>query len=187
MLCTIQNYVLATDVEPDSIKAITLNEVIVENNSSRKYKTDQLSSSLRIQQQLLETPQNIQLISAEVLKDQFSLNVNESITRNVSGAFREELHNGISADIYMRGGYISAQRNGVDLRPLLKGPIGDDVAIIENIEFIKGPAGFMNSLGDPAGSYNIITKKPTGINKKTFSVIQGSFGLIRAEADLGEN
>lgn len=185
MLCTIQNYVLATDVEPDSIKAITLNEVIVENNSSRKYKTDQLSSSLRIQQQLLETPQNIQLISAEVLKDQFSLNVNESITRNVSGAFREELHNGISADIYMRGGYISAQRNGVDLRPLLKGPIGDDVAIIENIEFIKGPAGFMNSLGDPAGSYNIITKKPTGINKKTFSVIQGSFGLIRAEADLG--
>lgn len=185
MLCTIQNYVLATDVEPDSIKAITLNEVIVENNSSRKYETDQLSSSLRIQQQLLETPQNIQLISAEILKDQFSLNVNESITRNVSGAFREELHNGISADIYMRGGYISAQRNGVDLRPLLKGPIGDDVAIIENIEFIKGPAGFMNSLGDPAGSYNIITKKPTGINKKTFSVIQGSFGLIRAEADLG--
>lgn len=65
MLCTIQNYVLATDVEPDSIKAITLNEVIVENNSSRKYRTDQLSSSLRIQQQLPDTRQNIQLLSAE--------------------------------------------------------------------------------------------------------------------------
>ncbi len=185
MLCTVQNYASATEIEADSVKIITLNEVIIESNNDKKYRTDKLSSSLRIQQQLLETPQNIQLISAEVLKDQFSLNVNESITRNVSGAFREELHNGISADIYMRGGYISAQRNGVDLRPLLKGPIGDDVAIIENIEFIKGPAGFMNSLGDPAGSYNIITKKPTGINKKTFSVIQGSFGLIRAEADLG--
>lgn len=171
--------------DTDSVKSVTLGEIVIESKTDKKYKTDKLSNSLRIQGQLLETPQNIQLISASVLKDQFSLNVNESITRNVSGAFREELHNGISPDIYMRGGYISAQRNGVDLRPLLKGPIGDDVAIIENIEFIKGPSGFMNSLGDPAGSYNIITKKPTGINKKSFSVIQGSFGLIRAEADLG--
>lgn len=167
----------------DSTRNITLSEVIIESNT--KYKTNKLSSSIRIQQQLLETPQNIQLISASALKDQFSLNINESITRNISGAFREELHNGISADIYMRGGYISAQRNGVDLRPLLKGPIGDDIAIIESIEFIKGPSGFMNSLGDPAGSYNIITKKPNGIEKKTFSIIQGSFGLIRGEADLG--
>ena len=120
MLCTIQNYISATEIEADSVKTITLNEVIIESNNDKKYRTDKLSGSLRIQQQLLETPQNIQLISAEILKDQFSLNVNESITRNVSGAFREELHNGISADIYMRGGYISAQRNGVDLRPLLK-------------------------------------------------------------------
>ncbi|WP_448137740.1 hypothetical protein [Sphingobacterium siyangense] len=36
--------------------------------------------------------------------------------------FGRHCTNGISPDIYSRGGYISAQRNGVDMRPLGKGP-----------------------------------------------------------------
>ena len=180
------SYVCAQEapLESDSVKSVTLLEVTVKAQPYKKYNLDNISSSLRIQGEMLKTPQNIQIINASVLKDQLSLNLTESVTRNVSGTFREELHNGVSPDIYTRGGYISAQRNGVDLRPLLKGPIGDDVAVIESVEFIKGPSGFMNSIGDPAGSYNIITKKPTGMNRKTFRMIQGSFGLIRAEADL---
>ncbi|WP_165023225.1 TonB-dependent siderophore receptor [Dysgonomonas sp. ZJ279] len=172
------------EYEFDSLKSVTLGDIVIESKIYKKYNLGNISNSLRIQGQMLEIPQNIQIINSSVLRDQLSLNVTESVTRNVSGAFREELHNGVSPDIYLRGGYISAQRNGVDLRPLLKGPIGDDVAIIENIEFVKGPSGFLNSLGDPAGSYNIITKKPTGTNRKSFQVMQGSFGLLRAEADL---
>ncbi|UYW02604.1 TonB-dependent siderophore receptor [Flavobacterium agricola] len=85
---------------------------------------------------------------------------------------------------FFAGGYINAQRNGVDLRPIIKGPLGDDTAIIESIEFVKGPAGFMNAMSDPAGSYNIVTKKPMGINKNTAQFSYGSFGTFRAEADL---
>jgi hypothetical protein len=36
--------------------------------------------------------------------------------------FGRHCTNGISPDIYSSGGYISAQRNGVDMRPLGKGP-----------------------------------------------------------------
>lgn len=184
MLSLFYTYAQVVPKKQDSTKLLTLNQIIVEGKFNKKYNDDQVSNSLRIRGEMLKIPQNIQVINTAVLKDQFSLNITESITRNVSGAFREELHNGISSDIYMRGGYISPQRNGVDLRPLLKGPLGDDVAIIEHIEFIKGPSGFMNSLGDPSGSYNVITKKPTGTNRIYFRVIQGSFGLIRGEADL---
>lgn len=168
----------------DSVNTVIIDQVIVSNMVPRKYYTNEISESLRITKDILRATQNIQIIDQSLLKDQRSLNINESVTRNVSGTFREELHNGISSDIYARGGYINAQRNGVDLRPLLKGPLGDDISVIQSIEFMKGPAVFMNALGDPAGSYNVITKKPTGATQSIFTMHQGSFGLLRGEVDV---
>jgi len=173
-----------TPVQKDSLAGTQLNEVVIQNKYYKKYNTKNISSALRLQTELLDIPQNIQLISAEVLRDQAIFNVTEGVTRNVSGTVREELHNAISPDIFSRGGYINAQRNGVDLRPIIKGPLGDDTAIIESIEFVKGPSAFMNAMSDPAGSYNIVTKKPLGINKRTAKLSYGSFGTFRAEADL---
>nr|WP_295876798.1 TonB-dependent siderophore receptor [uncultured Chitinophaga sp.] len=170
---------------PDSLKVRMLDELTVTSKYYKKYNLSKISSDLRLQSPLIEIPQNIQIISAEVLKDQVVYNLIESVTRNVSGTMREELHNAVSPDIYSRGGYINAQRNGVDLRPLIKGPLGDDAAIIETIEFVKGPSGFMTALSDPAGSYNIVTKKPTGIKKNTFRMMYGSFDFFRAESDMG--
>lgn len=175
---------LNAQADNDTLNAKTLEAITVTNKYYKRYNINKLSADLRLQAPLLETPQNIQIISSEVLKDQLVYSILESVTRNVSGTMREELHNGISPDIYSRGGYINPQRNGVDLRPLLKGPLGDDVAIIENIEFVKGPSGFMNAISDPAGSYNIITKKPTGTKRNTVKMMYGSFNFIRAEADL---
>lgn len=168
----------------DTVEIVALDRVLVSASASKKYYIANLSDSQRIGKDVLRAAQNVQIINQSLLKDQQALNVNESITRNVSGTFREELHNGISSDIYSRGGYINAQRNGVDLRPLLKGPLGDDISIIENIEFMKGPSAFMNALGDPAGSYNIVTKKPTGNKRSSYTMHQGSFGLFRGEADI---
>lgn len=180
------NHTLAGGINntQDSIASAVLDQVVVVSKTPKKYKVNKISSSLRLTGDILDVPQNIQVIDVSVLKDQFALNVNEGVTRNVSGTFREELHNGVSSDIYSRGGYINPQRNGVDLRPLLKGPMGDDVSVIESIEFVKGPSAFMNSLGDPAGSYNIVTKKPDGKTHSIFAITQGSFGLLRGEADL---
>lgn len=168
----------------DTLKNYNLNEVVITSGVTSKYNAGRLSRSFRLQAEPLNLSQNVQNVSPSMLQDQMSLNVNENITRNVSSTFREELHNGISADIYSRGGYINPMRNGVDLRPILKGPLGDDIALIESIEFAKGPSLFMGSIGDPAGSYNIIIKKPTGLTRYDFGVTTGSFNLLRGEADL---
>lgn len=168
----------------DTLEFVAIDQVVVNAISPRKYYIAELSESMRLQKDVLRSTQNIQIINQGLLKDQHVLNVNESVTRNVSGTFREELHNGISSDIYSRGGYINPQRNGVDLRPLLKGPLGDDISVMERVEFMKGPSAFMNALGDPAGSYNVVTKKPTGNKRSLFTMHQGSFGLLRGEADI---
>lgn len=186
MSLTLHESAVAQEIvaQKDSLNSVFIDQVNISNMLPRKYYTNEISDNLRISKDILRATQNIQIIDQGVLKDQRAFNVNESVTRNVSGTFREELHNGISSDIFARGGYINAQRNGVDLRPLLKGPLGDDISVIESLEFMKGPAAFMNALGDPAGSYNVVTKKPSGATQSMFTIHQGSFGMLRAEADI---
>lgn len=168
----------------DTLKVYQVEEVEVTSKYYKRYNIKEMSEGLRLRTSLLNTSQNIQILDGEIFRDQAVTNLNESLTRNVSGTMREELHNGISPDIYSRAGYISAQRNGVDLRPLGKGPIGDDVAIIDRVEFLKGPAGFMHAMSDPAGSYNVVTKKPTGETRRSIDVLMGSFNQLRAAVDL---
>lgn len=175
---------VAQKIDNQQDTSVSIDQVVISAVAPRKYNINEISESLRLPKDILKASQNIQVIDIGLLRDQLALNVNESITRNVSGTFREELHNGLSADIFSRGGYINAQRNGVDLRPILKGPSADDMAMVQSIEFMKGPSAFMNALGDPAGSYNIVTKKPTGLTQSVFTMTQGSFGMMRGEADL---
>ena len=177
-------YILHGQVSPsDTVKSFRMEEVEITSKYYKRYNPKQLSEGLRLEALLLRVPQHIQVINSEVLRDQGVSNLNESATRNVSGTLREELHNGISPDIYSRGGYISAQRNGVDMRPLGKGPIADDVAIVERVEFLKGPSGFMHAISDPSGAYNVVTKKPTGQTRTSVDMMTGSFGLWRAAID----
>lgn len=179
------NNIQAQQTEPsDTIQYTELNEVIVENRYYKKYHESKTSNYLRLTRNNIDIPQNVQIITSQALQDQLIFSLNESASRNVSGTFREELHNGISPDIYSRGGYLSAMRNGVDLRPLIKGPAGDDMAIIENIEFIKGPSTFLQSVSDPAGAFNIMTKQANGDIFRKIRVSGGSFGLFRTEADI---
>jgi len=56
--------------------------------------------------------------------------------------------------------------------------------MVERIEFVKGPAGFMLANGEPSGFYNVVTKKPTGITKGEVGMTVGSFDTYRATLDL---
>jgi iron complex outermembrane receptor protein len=64
------------------------------------------------------------------------------------------------------------------------GPLTEDMSFVDHIEFVKGPAGFMLSSGDPSGLYNVVTKKPTGITKGEATIMGGSYDFYRASIDL---
>ena len=161
-----------------------LNEVTVRSKYYRQYKPDQSSASLKVKTPLLNLSQNIQVIDKSILTDQQAINVNESVTRNVSGALRNNTADFYGPSIYMRGAPINTLRNGVDVSMIYFGPMAEDAAIIDRMEFIKGPAGFMNSVGDPAGSFNIVTKQPTGRFSNQINATVGSFNLYRIAGDF---
>jgi iron complex outermembrane receptor protein len=64
------------------------------------------------------------------------------------------------------------------------GPLTEDMSYVERVEFIKGPAGFMMSNGEPSGIYNVVTKKPTGQTKGEATFTYGSYDFYRAAIDL---
>lgn len=164
--------------------ATALGEATVTSKYYRQYTTQTVSSTLRLQTPLLQLSQDIQAVTPEALFDQGSFNTTDGVARNASGITRLEISNNLGPYLFMRGGQIASLRNGVDLTPIYRGPVPDDAAVIDRVEFIKGPSLFMNNLGDPAGSFNTVTKQPTGTTRYTATAMLGSYNLYRLAADL---
>ncbi|RXG28592.1 TonB-dependent receptor [Leeuwenhoekiella palythoae] len=159
-----------------------LDDVIISGAGKSEYVERNPSASLRLQQDLNKIPQNIQVISADVIKDQQAISMMENITRNVSGAQMIE-HWGNFARINMRGFRIPPFRNGQNVLSTW-GPLAEDMALVERIEVVKGPSAFMLSSGEPGGLYNVVTKKPTGVSHGEVGLVTGSYNTLRATLDV---
>ncbi|UOB16519.1 TonB-dependent siderophore receptor [Abyssalbus ytuae] len=158
-----------------------LNEVVVEGRKNA-YVVREPSSSLRLKTEIIKQPQNIQVISSDLLLDQQVTSIMDGVIRNVSGVTMLE-HWGHFARINMRGFRLPAFRNGVNIQDTW-GPLSEDMNTVERIEFVKGPAGFMMSAGEPGGFYNVVTKKPTEHFIANASFTAGSFDFYRGTVDV---
>jgi iron complex outermembrane receptor protein len=163
--------------------ASVLKEVAITGAKSR-YKADVPSNSMRLNEPLLEAPQNIQVITAQTLSDQQVISMGDGVIRNVSGATRLEHWGDLYTRVNMRGSRAAAFRNGMNVTSNW-GPLSEDMSFVDRIEFVKGPAGFMMSNGEPSGIYNVVTKKPTGRDfNGEATMTMGSYDLYRATLDL---
>ncbi|WP_145855054.1 TonB-dependent siderophore receptor [Pedobacter suwonensis] len=171
---------------PDT-SAKVLDEVRISSRYYRRYNLNKSSAALKLSTPLLQLPQNIQEIDQRLIEDQQATTINESVTRNVSGALRNNNADLYNSSVFMRGAQITPMRNGLDLSMIYAGPSAEDAAIIGRVEFIKGPSSYINGLFDPAGSYNVLTKQPTGTGNREVSFTTGSFNLYRLSADLDGN
>ena len=158
-----------------------LKEVIISDNK-HKFKIDNPSPTLRLNEPLLQIPQNIQVVSNDQIQEQQIFNMLEGVSRNVSGLTMQE-HWGNYARVNGRGDRIAAFRNGMNIEATW-GPLTEDMSFVDRIEFVKGPAGFMLANGNPSGFYNVVTKKPTGVTSQSFNFTAGSFNSYRATADF---
>ncbi|MET3114171.1 iron complex outermembrane receptor protein [Pedobacter sp. CG_S7] len=172
-------------VKMDSVKnSKTLQEVIV-TERLRKIKNDSLSNTLKLDLPLLSIPQNIISVSSTLLKEQGAF-VLKDAARNASGVYFG-LNNNIfdgASNLYLRG----FAQNGIFRNGLPSGSFGrsqDDEAVIESIEFIKGPAGFLGSAGEAGGRINVVTKTPGVAPILNTSVTVGSYNFYRGSIDLG--
>ncbi len=159
-----------------------LDEVVISGNK-HTYTTDKVSNSVRLERPLLQIPQNIQVINDQILADRQITSMSDGLVGNVSGVTRLEHWGDSYTRVNMRGSRAAAFREGMNVTSTW-GPMTEDMSFVESVEFVKGPAGFMMSNGEPSGIYNVVLKKPTGQTKGQAEFTFGSYDMYRSTLDL---
>jgi len=162
----------------------TLPSVQVQDSApAADYKTE-TSANPKFTAPLVDTPQTVQVIREQVLREQGATTLTEAL-RNTPGAgafYLGENGNTSTGDaVYMRG-FDSSSSIFVDgIRDT--GSIARDTFNIEQVEVVKGPAGSDTGRTSPTGYINLITKKPTLSDSFFGSVGAGSDSFKRASID----
>ena len=159
-----------------------LQRVIVSSKANTKYTETNPSSSLRLNMPLNEIPQNINVTTSQLLADQGLVTMSEAL-RTVSGIQKNEGDlNDIKLNFRGIASIFNVYRNGLGNYVWNQ---QEDIAMIEKIEFIKGPSGFIVSNLPPGGIVNVITKQPQRDPVASVTAEYGSFSLFRLTTDWG--
>ncbi|WP_317165709.1 TonB-dependent receptor [Sphingobacterium chungjuense] len=143
------------------------------------------NTATRMEMPLLETPQSVQVIPAEVMKDRQAFTLNE-----IAGTFTGMKANNGNGSFTMRG-FTAYSPN--DASFLLYNGIRGNLFLwsqqpllynVESVELLRGPSGALFSEGAPGGVVNFVTKKPLAINSMNVDLSLGSWNFRRASADL---
>lgn len=145
----------------------------VQAEQSSSYIAEQTASTLRGNQNNLESPQTVNVVSKQYMKDYLPANLDNALTQ-VSGITQGNTLGGTQDTVMKRG--FGDNRDGsitVNGMPIVQGRTMN--AAVEQVEVLKGPASLLYGIMDPGGVVNVITKKPETTQKTEFSVYGSSF------------
>ncbi|QEI09266.1 TonB-dependent receptor [Pigmentiphaga aceris] len=129
------------------------------------------ASTLRTTASTLEIPQVVNVVPAQVIRDQRPRNIDDALV-NVSGITQGNTLASTQDTIMKRG--FGANRDGSIMHngmPLVQGR-GMNAAA-ESVEVLKGPASMLYGIMDPGGVINVVSKKPQ-LEQKTKLSLGGS-------------
>lgn len=177
-----------TQAANDASKDDQEEEITVTGEGDRTpiYRVPNASTATRTDTAIIDTPQSIQVVSQQVLKDQQVVRVDQAL-RNVSGV-TGELSSFASAQSLTIRGFVTDSFSNI---PILRdgfrtyynlGP--QETANLERIEVLKGPASVLYGQADPGGIINLVTKQPLAKPFYDLQVQAGSFGFVRPSIDF---
>ena len=134
----------------------------------------------------LETPQAELVIDAEAMRNAGVLELTEALDLSASVA-RQNNFGGLWNSFAVRG-FVGDENlpsnylvNGFNAGRGFGGP--RDLSGIESVEVLKGPRAALFGRGEPGGTINLVTKRPTFEQAGELRVLAGSFNTIRTDID----
>lgn len=135
-----------------------------------------------------ELPQNISVISSEIINEQGALTITDAV-RNVPGVNLFGTYGGSSESMSIRG-YRGTPvlKNGVQVdSDFRSASLLTDMQGVSSIQVLRGSAaitqGIGNGLGSPGGVINVVTKTPLFLTGGNVAIETGSWGLFRPTFD----
>lgn len=167
----------------------TIGKVAVTARAPRTYRALDASTATKTDTPLLETPLNVQVVTAQVLQDQQAFSIDKAI-ENVSNAtvgaggaadngqqFSGIFLRGFLSDSHFRDGVridsFGGDSNAFDLQ----------MANVESVDILKGPAGILYGAVEPGGIVNVVTKQPEPTPYFAIAQEIGSYALARSSLD----
>ncbi len=175
-----------SEVQPDEPTSEADDEPIelVVTGEQDGYRVEESSTATKIDAPLRDIPASVQVIPRQVIEDRQVVRLNE-LADNVSGVQQQSGYGGLSSQGYFIRGFESgfqALRNGFQDFGFTS---PRDVANIERVEFLKGPASVLyGSAINPGGVVNTITKKPLPEPFYRGSFTAGSYDFYRPTIDI---
>ena len=127
-------------------------------DQSMSYQPPPTSSVMRSSALLQEIPQTVNVVPAQVIRDQTPRNLDDALA-NVSGITQGNTLASTQDSVMTRG--FGDNRNGSIMRdgmPIVQGRGMN--ATVDRVEVLKGPASLLYGIQDPGGVVNMVSKKP---------------------------
>ena len=170
----------------DVITPPTLSAVdVVGRSASGTYYADEAEGA-KTSLPLRELPQSVRVMSRQTLDDLGATRLDD-VLDYVGGVSRQNNFGGLWDNIAIRG--LPGNEN-TGMATLLNGFSSNrgfnaprELAGVERIEFLKGPAAALYGSSEPGGTLNIVSKKPLWKAAHSVEAYAGSHGLGRAALD----
>jgi iron complex outermembrane receptor protein len=181
-----QNLVLSVTPEKATVQDKPDEEIEIiatgQGEDENDYYVPNANTTTKTDTALRDTPASIQVIPQKVIKDQGATNVRE-IVRNVSGVNFSSAAGGRSESFIVRGFTADIFRNGFRDN-FFSTRTETELANIDRLEVLKGPASVLFGRAEPAGIINYVTKQPL---RKPFYQVEfaaGNYSFYRPSLDF---
>ncbi|MBH8611066.1 TonB-dependent siderophore receptor [Pseudomonas mohnii] len=147
------------------------------------YRATRSSSATKTDTAIRDIPQSISVIPVSVLNDLGSISVERALDF-AGGVSKQNNFGGLTLYEYSVRGFTTSEFYKDGFSANRGYPSTPDVASIERIEVLKGPAASLYGRGDPGGTVNIVTKKPRPEAFATLQTSAGSWDRYRTALDV---
>ncbi len=176
-----------TEIGPGNNGQICANGIC---NDPKSYAAPIQSLGTKVNTPVMETPVTTKMVTRQMLEDQQAITIDQAL-KNVSGvafagggdaavgnAFTQIFLRGFPTQSYFRDGF-RVDSFGLNFA----GASAIQMANVESVEVLKGPAAILYGAVEPGGIINLNTKQP--LDKPAFSVQQqfGSYSAFRTTVD----
>ncbi|MEM1427311.1 MAG: TonB-dependent receptor plug domain-containing protein, partial [Cyanobacteria bacterium P01_H01_bin.130] len=158
--------------------------VVVTEEQGRRYTVPNATTGTRTDTPLRDIPQSIQVIPQAVFEDQGVTSLTDAL-RNASGVVTQS-NGGLTQSFTVRG-FNSAPvlRDGLQLGGGTNGNFGSpELATVEQVEVLKGPAAILFGQGNPGGVINLVGERPLSEPTYELGLRLGNRGLIEPSLDF---
>lgn len=171
-----------------AVPAGTLPTVVVREKADDTYEVSPTPAATKTDTPILLTPQSVQVVPRAVLNDQKALTLTDAV-RNVAGVGTDFGFNGSAQPLLiLRGfqttsmtasgsmsGMSSYYLNGVKVQGV---PL--NMANVESVEVVKGPASVLYGRAEPGGLVNVVPRTLSATPQLGLEQTIGQYGLSRS-------